>query len=95
MTLTLSDDQLRDVKRGSPVSVRSPEFDRPVVLCQQDEFAEIVLSVVTDIRDKLGDQLTEEELREEIKEALFRKAWARAGRKALATRMREEADDEQ
>lgn len=94
MTLTLSEDQLRDVRRGAPVSVRSPEFDRPVVLCQQEGFADVVLSVVQDIREKLGDRLSEEELREEVKEALFQKAWARAGRKALLRRIQEDSADQ-
>ncbi|MGC1274228.1 MAG: hypothetical protein WBC44_11020 [Planctomycetaceae bacterium] len=81
MTLTLSEDQLRDVNGGSPVSIQSPEFAGPVVLCRQEEFAEVVLSVVQDVHQRLGDRLSEEQLRDEIKEALFRKAWARAGRK--------------
>ena len=79
---------------GTPVSVRSPAFEGSVVLCQQDEFAEIVLSVVRDLQEKLGDQLSEEELRAEIKEALFQKAWARAGRKALARKLQDESSEE-
>lgn len=81
MTLVLSEDQLREVNGGAPVSVQSPEFAGPVVLCRQEEFAEVVLSVVQDVHQKLGDRLSDEQLRDEIKEVLFRKAWARAGRK--------------
>lgn len=93
MTLTLSEDQLRDVNQGTPVSVRSPEFVGPVVLCRQAEFTEVVLSVVKNIREKLGGQLSEEELREEIDGALFQKAWMRAGRKALLRRLQESSPD--
>ena len=44
---------------GTPVSVRSPAFEGSVVLCQQDEFAEIVLSVDIEPREYTLAALTE------------------------------------
>lgn len=82
MTLTLSDEQMEEVRRGRAVSVRSEEVREPLVVCPQSEFAAVVLSVVRDVRDRLGDRLSEDELREEIEDALIQKAWADLGRRA-------------
>lgn len=82
MTLTLSDEQLAEVKRGGTISVRSPD-DQQLLICSQAEFVDEIVSVVQDIRSRLGDQLTNDELREEIEDALEKRAWAELGRKAL------------
>ncbi|MBA3312984.1 MAG: hypothetical protein H0T47_06785 [Planctomycetaceae bacterium] len=82
MTLTLSDEQLAEVKRGGTISVRSPDDEQQLLICAQSEFSAVILAVVQDIRSRLGDKLSEEELKEEIEDVLIRKAWAEAGRKA-------------
>jgi hypothetical protein len=82
MTLTLSDEQLAEIKRGGTISVRSPD-DQQLVICSQSEYVDEIVSVVQDIRSRLGDRLTADELREEIEDALEKRAWSELGRKAL------------
>jgi len=81
VTLILSEEQLEEVRRGHAVSVRSDEVREPLVVCPQSEIPAMILSVVQDIRGRLGDQLTEEELKEEIEDALIQKAWMDLGRR--------------
>lgn len=82
MTLTLSDEQLAEIKRGGTLSVHSPD-DQQLMICSQSEFVDEIVSVVQEIRNRLGEQLTRDELREEIEDALEKRAWAELGQNAL------------
>ena len=82
MTLTLSDEQLAEVKRGGTISVRSPDDDQPLLVCAQSELPAMILAVVQEVRARVGDQATDDDLKEEIEDALIQKAWLELGRQA-------------
>ncbi len=82
MTLNLSDEQLKDVRRGRMVSARSADVREPLVICPQSELAAVIVAAMQDIRTRLGDRLSEDELREEIEDSLIKSAWADLARKA-------------
>jgi hypothetical protein len=89
MSLTLSDEQLAEIRRGGTISVRSPD-DQQLVICSQSEFPSVIRVVVQKIHGRLGDQLTADELQEEIEEALVQKAWVAMGRQVAIRQIQED-----
>ena len=84
MTFRLSDRQLEEVRRGEAVSICSPDFSEPMVVCPQSEFSSVVLSVIGEVREQ-GGRVTNEELKEEIADALVRRVWTAMGEKSRDT----------
>lgn len=94
MSLDLTEDQLRRVRQGEPVTVRSPDFPDSLVLAPQHHLSSVYGLILEQIGDRPLSELSRKELNEEIDEALFMYAWLRAGRKAYADQVREDSAED-
>lgn len=94
MSLDLSEEQLRRVQLGEPVTVRSSDVPDLLVLAPQNHLSRIYGLVIEQIGGRPLHELSRQELSEEIDEALFMDAWLRAGRKAYADQVREDAAED-
>lgn len=91
MSLDLTEEQLKRVQSGEPVTVRSADVADLLVLAPQGHLNRIYGLVIEQIGDRPLHELSRQELTEEIDEALFMDAWLRAGRKAYANQVREDS----